>query len=436
VGLVFAITDDLLGNRIVVFPRFSNGSISAIGNFYATGGLGSGLNGSNSLGSQHSIVVSTNGDRVYCVNAGSNSISVFGINADFSLTLLALLDSGGEFPIALALSLDNTVLYCLNGGGQGRLAAIDLTATLGLSVNLPGLLDLNVGLALNLGLFGQAPVAVINLNQFANCPSCSASGPISCNITGVNDIVISPDGSWIILANKATGTIITIPLQGGVFLPIQLGLAVSLSVLSLNLGVDLAVGVDLNLGISLGLGVSVAPLSLAFAGTSTLLVGIGGVLNGLLTFNFDCSTGQLTLIGNTTTTSSSTSGSSTGSSAGSSTGSTTVSSSGGGTFVTSSGNIVFVNPGFLGLGGLLAGVLNLVDGLLVVVDHVVDNLLDDLVPLVDNLLFNVVATVDGLLYSLGLGGVICAHTYNATTNTFVSCGCTHPIAGLQGLAVL
>jgi len=193
----------------------------------------------------------------------------------------------------------------------------------------------------------------------------------------------------------------------------------------------------------LGLGVAIAPLSLSFAGTATLLVGVGGLVNGLLTFNFDCNTGQLTLLGNQTTTigsnnwnGSGNSGNGSSGNGNSGNGNSGANWNGGGTFVTNSGTQVFVNPGFLGLGGLLAGVLNLVNGVLVVVDNVVDNLLNDVVVIADNLLYNVVATVDGLVYTLGLGGIICGHSYDASTNTFTSCGCTNPIPLLQGLAVL
>jgi len=97
---------------------------------------------------------------------------------------------------------------------------------------------------------------------------------------------------------------------------------------------------------------------------------------------------------------------------------------------------VILNPGLLGLGGLLGGVINLVDGVLTVVDHTVENLLDDVVVVVDHLLYDVVVTLDGIVYTLGLGGILCGFTHDSTTGNFTPCNCANANPLLQGLAVL
>jgi len=250
---------------------------------------------------------------------------------------------------------------------------------------------------------------------------------------------VSPDGNWVLVANKATGNIISLRLNAGLLLPIQLGLPILTNLLSLGLAVDLNVAgidVDLNVaanigagGIGLGIGadVSIAPLSLSFAGTSTLFVGIGGQISGLLTFAFDASTGQLHLISNHTTSTSGGSGS--GSQGGSGSGSQ--GGSGSGTSIATTGTTVVVNHGGLALGGLLTGVLQLVDGVL----QIVDNVVDDVVVLVDHVLYDVVVTVDGIIYTLGLGGILCGFKPNAS-GVLTQCNCANPNSLLQGLAVL
>jgi len=451
VGAVFSLTDELLGNRIAVFPRLADGTISQQANLYATGGLGSGGNGTGHLGSQHSIAISSSGDRLYACNPGSDSVSIFAISPiDFSLRLLAVVDSGGEFPIAVALSADDRTLFVLNAGGLGRLASIDVSVFLSLSVNLPGLLDLNLNLALNLGLLGRAPNSAIVLNQNSSSPSSGASGPSStCTTAGVSDLAVSPDGNWVLVANKATGSIISLRLNAGLLLPIQLGLPIINSLLNLGLAVDLNVaGVNVDLGVAanigaggialgIGAGVSIAPLSLSFAGTSTLLVGIGGQISGLLTFQFDASTGQLHLISNQTTSTSGGSGAAAGAGSGSGSGSGSssnggsASGSGTGTYIANTGNTVVVNHPGLGLGGLLTGVLGLVDGVL----QTVNTLVDDVVIIADHLLYDVVVTVDGIIYTLGLGGILCGFKPNAS-GALTQCNCANPNGLLQGLAVL
>ena len=114
---VFVQTDNLAGNQIVAYHRAHDGTL-ALDNTYATGGLGGQLNGSmvDHLGSQGSLVSDPEHGLLYAVNAGSNTVSVFSVDGD-QLSLIQEVDSGGTFPVSIAIHDDLVyVLNALDGG--------------------------------------------------------------------------------------------------------------------------------------------------------------------------------------------------------------------------------------------------------------------------------------------------------------------------------
>ena len=110
VGGVYTSTNGAGGNAIVAFARFENGSLEKLGEF-PTGGLGIG-GGGDPLQSQGAVVVSADHQRLFVVNAGSNSVSAFRITNGASLQLVGSVSSYGSGPISLALT--NSRLYVLN----------------------------------------------------------------------------------------------------------------------------------------------------------------------------------------------------------------------------------------------------------------------------------------------------------------------------------
>jgi len=107
IGGVYTMTNAEDGNAIAAFSRANNGTLTSIGN-YSTGGLGStefdGNEGLDPLISADSIIVSGGQRYLFAVNAGSDTISSFKINSDFSLTLADTVSSGGVGPNSLAIS--------------------------------------------------------------------------------------------------------------------------------------------------------------------------------------------------------------------------------------------------------------------------------------------------------------------------------------------
>ena len=105
-GAVYTMTNGLLSNEVVAFGINAGGQLAHIGGF-RTGGAGStefdGGEGLDPLISADSIIV-TEEECLVCVNAGSDTISSFTIEDDFSLTLVSTINSGGVGPNSLAYS--------------------------------------------------------------------------------------------------------------------------------------------------------------------------------------------------------------------------------------------------------------------------------------------------------------------------------------------
>ena len=107
-------------NQVAAYSRASDGTLSLLG-VYDTGGIGENIrnSGANPLASQDPLIVSKDERFVFAVNAGSESISSFVINEDYSLTPADLNvptggASGSQNPVSLTMFED--ILYVVNTG--------------------------------------------------------------------------------------------------------------------------------------------------------------------------------------------------------------------------------------------------------------------------------------------------------------------------------
>ena len=112
--------DEEFVNQIVAYARSAEGVLTQI-DVYDTGGLGENIrnSGANPLASQDPLIVSKDNRFVFAVNAGSESISSFVINDDFSLTPASLNvsttgNSNAQNPVTLTIFEDT--LYVANSG--------------------------------------------------------------------------------------------------------------------------------------------------------------------------------------------------------------------------------------------------------------------------------------------------------------------------------
>jgi 6-phosphogluconolactonase (cycloisomerase 2 family) len=117
-GAVFVETDGLTGNQVVVYTRESDGSLQPRGT-YSTLGKGGMLDESvvDHTASQGAVAYDPTHRLLYAVNAGSNTVTVFSVRADGTLTRLDVVGSGGEFPVSVAVH--GSSVYVLNARGGG-----------------------------------------------------------------------------------------------------------------------------------------------------------------------------------------------------------------------------------------------------------------------------------------------------------------------------
>jgi 6-phosphogluconolactonase (cycloisomerase 2 family) len=102
------------GNEVLVFRRHAHGELQPAGRV-RTHGLGTGAG----LGSQGSVLLTRDGEHLYVVNAGSDTISAFSVGRR-GLSLIGRVGSGGDQPISLTLRFG--ILYVLNAGTESNIS--------------------------------------------------------------------------------------------------------------------------------------------------------------------------------------------------------------------------------------------------------------------------------------------------------------------------
>jgi 6-phosphogluconolactonase (cycloisomerase 2 family) len=171
--VVFVQTDNTAGNQVVAYDRANNGALT-LANTYDTGGLGGVLNGSvvDHLASQGSLTYDQAHALLYAVNAASNTVSVFAVNGD-RLVLRQVVDSGGTFPVSVAVHGD--LVYVLNAQDGGSVSGYRVDGAK---------LHRIEGSVRSLGL-----TIPTDTSQFTHTPG---------------QVAFSPDGTQLIVTTKAT----------------------------------------------------------------------------------------------------------------------------------------------------------------------------------------------------------------------------------------
>ena len=180
IGAVYTMSNAAEGNAVLVFDRDLVGKLTPAGEF-DTGGLGTGAG----LGNQGGVIIDPANRWLFVVNAGSDDISVFAIDAD-SLTLVDREPSGGENPISLTYS--GNLLYVLNAGG----AVSGTDEITGFTVGADGMLT----------------------------PIPGSTQSLSAANTGPAQVSFNADGDVLVVTEKATSLIDTFTVgSDGVAVP-------------------------------------------------------------------------------------------------------------------------------------------------------------------------------------------------------------------------
>jgi 6-phosphogluconolactonase len=179
-GAVLVQTNAAEYNKIIALERASNRTLSSAGEF-DTGGRGSG--GVNDpLESQGSVTLSQDHTFLFAVNAGSRTVSLFGVH-HANLVLLEKVPSGGSQPVAVAQH--NNLVYVLNSGGAGSVVGFQLG-------------------------FGR------HLTQIEDSTSF-----LTANVTGGASLAISPDGHFLAVTERLANNIDVFQIQpNGLLAPI------------------------------------------------------------------------------------------------------------------------------------------------------------------------------------------------------------------------
>ncbi len=170
-GDVYVSTNQSAGNSVVVFHRDAAGMLTFAGSF-ASGGNGAGAG----LGSQGAVVLSGDNRLLFAVNAGSNSISVFGVSGD-QLTLLNTVSSGGVHPVSVTAR--HNLVYVLNAGGTPNISGFAISPLTNQLVPLGG--------------------------STQALPGGGGAGPAQ--------VSFSPEGSVLVVSEKVTNLIDTFTLN-------------------------------------------------------------------------------------------------------------------------------------------------------------------------------------------------------------------------------
>jgi 6-phosphogluconolactonase (cycloisomerase 2 family) len=150
---------------VLVWNRTADGSLTAAGSYATSGrGTGSGLN------SQGAVILSQDNQWLFAVDAGSNEIASFKVDAD-GLTLAGHVASGGTLPTSLATY--KNLLYVLNAGGSGNISGFTIA------------------------------------NDGSLTPIADSNRPLNSNTAAPGQIGFSPDGGLLVVVERATQTIDT-----------------------------------------------------------------------------------------------------------------------------------------------------------------------------------------------------------------------------------
>ena len=167
-GAVFAMTNAASNNEIRAYARHADGMLEFAGAF-STGGNGSGGT-IDPLHSQGSLTLSDDGRMLFAVNAGSGTVSSFAVHGA-TLTLLDTAPTGGSMPTSVTQA--GNWVYVLNAGGNGSVSGFRL---------------------LNNGHLKPIPHSTHYLSGTA---------------TGPTDVLLSPNGQFLIVVESATDKIDT-----------------------------------------------------------------------------------------------------------------------------------------------------------------------------------------------------------------------------------
>jgi 6-phosphogluconolactonase (cycloisomerase 2 family) len=180
---VYTMTNASGGNHVLAFVRKADGSLTPFGAPFSTLGTGSG----QPLGSQGAIALDVGTQRLYAVNAGDGSFSVFPVRSDGSLAKALKVPGTAALVGPKSITFSSDTVYVLYEGDATHPSAIA-----GYTVS-------GVGTDAGSGV----PIATSTLNLSNNTQSVDPA-----------QIAFTPDGAYLVVTEKATNMIDTFSVDG------------------------------------------------------------------------------------------------------------------------------------------------------------------------------------------------------------------------------
>jgi 6-phosphogluconolactonase (cycloisomerase 2 family) len=242
-GAVYAMTNTLGNNQVLVYSRSSSGTLSTTPvQTIATQGGGSGLQLSSvdNLGSAGSVQLDPSNQFLFVVNTESantnngmgnynsdcnqGTITSFRVGPTGMLTLVDRVFSGGLFPNSLTVrqttmfngltTVTGDLLYVLNAGGPGNC---------GVSPNVTGFIVDNEGRMEPVFSTQSIAPGPATGGTGVNCPAVglSPAADFQCGLNPPSfvrspaQVKFTPDGSQVVVTVKGTNSIYVFPVQLG-----------------------------------------------------------------------------------------------------------------------------------------------------------------------------------------------------------------------------
>lgn len=117
-GVVFVQNDALAGNQVLAYRRGTDGALSLLTS-YGTGGSGGRLTGAvvDVTASQGALTADRTHHELYAVNAGSDTLSVFGVRGE-RLRLRQVVATAGAFPVSVSAHGNRVFVLNARDGGS------------------------------------------------------------------------------------------------------------------------------------------------------------------------------------------------------------------------------------------------------------------------------------------------------------------------------
>ena len=178
-AVVYTMSNNADANQLLGFWRAANGSLTPMASAFATGGKGSGA----SLGEQGAVAYDLVQQRIYTVNAGDNSFSVFQVKDDGTLGPALNVTSAGFGSVAASLLGPKSITF------HGDTVYVLYEGTGTVASMIAGWTVLKSGASLKATAIAGSAL------------------PLSSDTKSVDpaQIEFTPDGKWLIVTEKQSG---------------------------------------------------------------------------------------------------------------------------------------------------------------------------------------------------------------------------------------